>query len=463
MRNTVSYEKLSLAVVDHFIVVNFATGALVTGEVQGDFSIILYNPSGAEVSGSVAVTIAELGSSGNYKATFTPDAVGEWELEVTHSTHFTWGKGATFLVYETLLGASEDASAVRYFKAYDSSGAKVSGEEQGDFGIALYNPSDAEVSGSIPVTIAELDSSGIYKASFTTNAEGKWLLEVKHATYFAIGKRWTCRFYDATVTVPSAPTLNTVVDDETGTSVTTDVTANDVDNLIHIFYRKSTDLAWTQFGSTRIGSGELQVTGLGLFLYEFMAFEQSHLTGEWSLPSDSIFRVVSTGTGTETPSGGPSLVMSRLATLLANSGTFQAVVEAGDATEALDSIHWPAVEGASWDIPAALIGFDDAWREGIIAAGSGFLYGESGELWLELTFPIPSAYRAAGQEQNAWLWFTNRVGAILGEMQALSGTGTYLIVQEFSYQSGPERSSNDRETQGDYWYGATMNVRWGLE
>lgn len=72
-----------------------ADGNPVTGISSGAFAEELYNPSGSEVSGSITVTFSELGG-GAYRATFTPDTVGDWYLRIIHATHFPWGKSDGF-------------------------------------------------------------------------------------------------------------------------------------------------------------------------------------------------------------------------------------------------------------------------------------------------------------------------------------------------------------------------------
>ena len=68
--------------------------APVLGLDDGEFVEKLYNPSSDEVSSIVFVAIVELGN-GNYRASFTPNVVGDWYLVITHSTYFPWGKAAT--------------------------------------------------------------------------------------------------------------------------------------------------------------------------------------------------------------------------------------------------------------------------------------------------------------------------------------------------------------------------------
>lgn len=457
MRIDTSFEKINTTVTGYFATLNAATQAPVTGLEQGDFSIALYNPSGNEVSGSVSVTIAELGSSGNYKATFTPNATGEWLLVITHATYFSGGKKETYLVYDALLGASEDDSIAHYFEVISTAGAAQTGLVTGDFTFELYNPSDTEVSGSVTVTVTEL-GGGRYKASYTADAEGKWLLVVKHATHFPGGKRAVGRYYVVTVTAPSAPTISAAVDDETGTSATLTLALNNESNLVYVYYRKTSDSAWSLFNTPRTGSGDLQVTGLGQYRYEFIALEKSHLTSEWSLPSNPMFVRVTTGS-TITASGGVSLPLEHVRTLLANSATFQSQVGANDANEAKDYIHLQAVEADSAGTDRAVVSHLDAEGNAI---ASGFSYAEGGAVRVVIEFEIPETYQDYGDDEleEAELWFLNLIGAIKYEMEALAGSAGYLDAEVIGVRE-IDRSSYADEGQDRWSFRAPVDLEWG--
>ena len=75
---------------DEFVVVDEDDNP-VTGLIPGNFTVLLYNPSGDEVSASISVTISEI-ENGIYKLLFTPNALGNWELIISNSTYFPWGK-----------------------------------------------------------------------------------------------------------------------------------------------------------------------------------------------------------------------------------------------------------------------------------------------------------------------------------------------------------------------------------
>jgi len=63
-----------------------------------DFTKTLYNPSGTQVSGTIPVTIVEL-ANGDYRASYTPNAVGLWKLTIFHATYFPTGKENSHQIY----------------------------------------------------------------------------------------------------------------------------------------------------------------------------------------------------------------------------------------------------------------------------------------------------------------------------------------------------------------------------
>jgi hypothetical protein len=81
---------LNEQVSEHFTIAD-GNGNLVTGVLPASITLKVYNPSGAEVSGLVGGSITELGN-GNYKYTFTPNAIGTWYVVATQPNYFPWGK-----------------------------------------------------------------------------------------------------------------------------------------------------------------------------------------------------------------------------------------------------------------------------------------------------------------------------------------------------------------------------------
>lgn len=95
-----SVAKRNEALIDSYKVLT-ASGTPVTGLVAGDFTFRLYDPADAEVSGTHPVSLTELGN-GLYRTEFTPDTVGNWQLEVVHATYFPGGKEANYEVFNQL-------------------------------------------------------------------------------------------------------------------------------------------------------------------------------------------------------------------------------------------------------------------------------------------------------------------------------------------------------------------------
>lgn len=83
---------------EHFTVLDFANNP-VTGLIQSDFTIFLYDPDGTEVSGTIPVTITEMGN-GDYTSSFTPNKKGNWYLKIIHPIYFSWGKAGTIEIFE---------------------------------------------------------------------------------------------------------------------------------------------------------------------------------------------------------------------------------------------------------------------------------------------------------------------------------------------------------------------------
>jgi len=77
--------------VDEHFTVSDSNGNLISGIDSTEFTVHVYDPTDAEVTGSVSGFFTELGD-GSYKYTFTPNLNGIWYVVVTHPTYFPWGK-----------------------------------------------------------------------------------------------------------------------------------------------------------------------------------------------------------------------------------------------------------------------------------------------------------------------------------------------------------------------------------
>ncbi len=64
---------------------------------NSDFTKHLYDPDGAEINTTNPIIITELGH-GHYRASYSPDKVGQWYMAIYHSVYFPWGKTGTISV-----------------------------------------------------------------------------------------------------------------------------------------------------------------------------------------------------------------------------------------------------------------------------------------------------------------------------------------------------------------------------
>jgi len=96
--------------VDENFTVSDNSGNLISGIDSTTFTVHVYDPTDAEVTGSVSGFFTELGD-GSYKYTFTPNLNGVWYVVVTHPIYFPWGKtddvkvdeGSQTQIYEAVI------------------------------------------------------------------------------------------------------------------------------------------------------------------------------------------------------------------------------------------------------------------------------------------------------------------------------------------------------------------------
>jgi len=88
---------------DEFIVMDESDNP-VTGLLDGVFTRKLYDPDKNEVSGTISVTISEIGD-GLYRVSFTPNKLGNWVLIISNTTYFPWGKGDSYRCVTYITGS----------------------------------------------------------------------------------------------------------------------------------------------------------------------------------------------------------------------------------------------------------------------------------------------------------------------------------------------------------------------
>lgn len=158
-----------------------------------------------------------------------------------------------------------------------------------------------------------------------------------------------------------------------------------------------------------------------------------------------------------TPSNILSLPLKHLQDAIAASASFQSWAGTTPGAATLARIHLVGVDVATIVRPFALIDFGEKYESDHISSQGQFL--QSGELLL--LFEDNVAVANAGNHGDAKIAFTNPVGAVLSDVQALAGIGPYLSVQKVRLKSGPTRSSESERAAGTDLYQAVFEVLWG--
>ena len=161
-----------------------------------------------------------------------------------------------------------------------------------------------------------------------------------------------------------------------------------------------------------------------------------------------------------TPTGDMTNAEEALRDLLAASSTFQAWVEAEDAAAAEARIYID-VE-ASPTRPCACVRFDDPAdsRSRAVAGGSRQWFLGSGTLGVLFEAVVDDTLDDPADQMRA---FKRTIDQVLSDMQALSGSGGYLIVNTFRMQEGPFRTGPTGALANDDVLQALVAVDYGLE
>ena len=229
--------------------------------------------------------------------------------------------------------------------------------------------------------------------------------------------------------MPGTPQITAVTAGDT--QITVAVTADQETDVIYARYRVGKALpgnAWAAESETfkRTGSGDIVITGLTNGTgYRIGAYAKSGTeTSDW----DVAF---------QTPSDGDlaadsmeSLPLFYLMATISASATFQSVVGAANATEALDSIKEIRHESA-WSLPDVIV----ALAEGMDIPGLG-----DGLTKGSLTMEFRAAIDSSHDEGEAFNVFMNWTGNTIKEMREKAGNPGYLdIVNIKPFGSSPQR------------------------
>ena len=145
-----------------------------------------------------------------------------------------------------------------------------------------------------------------------------------------------------------------------------------------------------------------------------------------------------------------SKIIDTLRATIAGSTTFQTWTgNVGDASGAKAEVYIEETDPtASGKRPFAVVGFDEGPEHEAIAGGSRTFFMLTGKVWVEFEAAITE-----DDSVDAFYEFSNKVGKIIEEIEALSGTPGYLDITDMRL-TGIGRSRDGKETAEGAYYQA---------
>lgn len=152
-----------------------------------------------------------------------------------------------------------------------------------------------------------------------------------------------------------------------------------------------------------------------------------------------------------TPAGSVSLPLQYLKKSLAASTSFQAAVGAASASAAEAYIFHRETESAR---PRAIIGFERNLAE----KGGTTQWPARGRLKIAIEIATPAEHASSIEDAN-W-WWTNLIGAIVDEMQALAMTAGYLSMTGNEVRNAQFGRADPDNNQGVKFFAAEILIDW---
>lgn len=301
MRNSVSYEKLGEIAYGYVTVTNDAE-VRQTGLTITDFTIELYDPSGAEISGTTSISVDEFYDDSNptgayrFSVTLPSTPAGNYTLIITDNLGRDYA--CLFQAYAIIQGGTDDDTAQLEINVRNVDGSVPSSVSLSEWTVRIYDTDMNEISALVSPSLDKLEA-GQWRLEFSIPSGydyGDYFVDIIDPVRFPRGRQGVWIYRDQSSATIPAPILNSVTNDGTGTSVTLDYTAADPDDVIYTYYNERGTDVWTLAGETRIGSGTIQITGLNIGLTDFygIASQSGSPTVDQSSPSNMLRIYVTT-------------------------------------------------------------------------------------------------------------------------------------------------------------------------
>lgn len=179
------------------------------------------------------------------------------------------------------------------------------------------------------------------------------------------------------------------------------------------------------------------------------------------------------GVNTNAGEGWLTPAMLAMRDMLAASSHFQAWTDSGDAAEALGHIfpvEVPATnspsgdEGSNPDVvlfPCVVVTQDDAaWRSDLDSAGSNNAFFHHGALGVRFMRVAANSVVVMSSRRAEEIAFSSEVGAILKDVEQISGSPGRLDIDGIMKRSGPGFTEPDDREDGRTLIGVDYEVSW---
>jgi len=151
-----------------------------------------------------------------------------------------------------------------------------------------------------------------------------------------------------------------------------------------------------------------------------------------------------------TASGGISLPLKYMKDTIAASSNFQTWVSAASAAAALAYIH-VVVAPSGYTLPCAVVEWEAGMHWPKVSGGQQNFFDQSGKITVLFQEAIVQS-----TEENAAFAFTNTLGAIVDDIQAIAGQATYLNIDDIVLETIARPDEDERQTVGTDFYQSMM-------
>lgn len=156
-----------------------------------------------------------------------------------------------------------------------------------------------------------------------------------------------------------------------------------------------------------------------------------------------------------------NLPTARLVNMIANSDAWREWLGVQSETDAEARIYIETAGGAPLERPFAIVTSSISAGGGCIGAGPSNTWDHRGSITVLFEALVPDEYQA--NQKDAFNWFTNHVGGVMDDIEALAGTSEdYLNILNWEQLQAPTRGSYTEDAVGEKYISMMIKFEWGL-